>query len=55
VEKDPPQKKTGWRPPTPTMARSAVMGEAAVAPSIRPGEAIVRAGVTLVDEVERLH
>jgi uncharacterized protein YggE len=45
----------GWRPPTPTMARGAVMAEAAVAPPIRPGEVIVRAGVTLVYEVEPLH
>jgi hypothetical protein len=32
-----------------------VMGEAAAAPSIRLGEVIVRAGVTLVYEVEPLH
>jgi uncharacterized protein YggE len=37
------------------MARGAVMAEAAVAPPIRPGEVIVRAGVTLVYEVEPLH
>jgi hypothetical protein len=37
------------------MARGAVMGEAAVAPSIRPGEVIVRAGVTLAYKVGPLH
>jgi uncharacterized protein YggE len=43
----------GWRPPVPTMARAgAAMAEARVAPPVEPGEVTVRAGVTLVYEVE---
>lgn len=45
--------EAGWRPPVPAMARAgAAMAEARVTPPVEPGEVTVRAGVTLVYEVE---
>ncbi len=43
--------EAGWRPPV-TLARGA-MAEAAAAPPIQPGDVTVRAGVTIVYEIEQ--